>query len=379
LTPVLAWQIIVESQIHFSRLSNGGNVMKIGVGILGFAHGHVNAYCTQWQQHPEYEIKVVAGWDHDAARLESARKQFDFQPCNAVEEVLSRADVQAVVISSETSLHAGLVEQAAAAGKMIVLQKPIALTLSEADRIVSAVQRHGVAFTMAWQMRVDPQNIKIKEMMQSEALGKIFIVRRRHGLSTQISPGFTDLWHVRPELNRDIWADDAAHAIDFLYWLLGQPETVTAEMDSLLDPRIPMDNGIAVFRYPGGPFAEVSCSFTCIAAENTTEVFAEKGSIIQNYGDVPSCNVPRLPETPGLKWYLHEQGSWTYSDIASPSAHYARIAGLSGPLSDFFHGRRPPIATAEEGRTVLRMTLACYISTREGRRVRIDEDCIRLV
>ena len=56
-----------------------------------------------------------------------------------------------------------------------------------------------------------------------------------------------------------------------------------------------------------------------------------------------------------------------------------RISSLSVALSGFFHGRRPPIATAEEGRTSLRMTLATYVSTREGRRVRLDDPGIALV
>jgi predicted dehydrogenase len=255
----------------------------------------------------------------------------------------------------------------------------MALTLAEADRIVAAVQRHGVPFTLAWQTRVDPQNVKIKEIIRSGVLGKVFMVRRRHGLAVHTWPNYTDLWHLKPELNRDIWADDAAHAIDFIYWLLGVPETVTAEMATLSDPRMPMDNGVAVFRYAGGPLAEVCCSFTCVAAENTTEVIGEKGSIIQNYGDVPSCNVPRLAGACGLKWYTTQAGQWTYSDIASPATHAARIAGLAGPLAEFLRGQRPPIATVEDGRLSLRMTLACYVSTREGRRVRIDEDSIARV
>ncbi len=350
--------------------------MSIGVGILGFAHGHVNAYCTQWQQHPEHDMKVVAGWDHDAARLETAAKSFGFEPCRAVDELLSRPDVQAVVISAETSFHATLVEQAAAAGKMIVLQKPIALTLAEADRIVAAVNNTGVAFSMAWQMRVDPQNIKMKEIMQSGELGKVCVVRRRHGLNLLNSPGFTNLWHVKPELNRDIWADDTSHAVDFIYWLLGKPETVTAEIATFFEPLIPNNNGMAIFRYADGPLAEVSCSFTCVATENTTEIFGEKGSIVQNYGDVPSCNAPRPEGAVGLKWYVNERRDWVYSDIASPTQHFARIANLAGPLSDFFHGRRPPIATAEEGRTVLRMVLASYLANDEGRRVSIDDERI---
>jgi predicted dehydrogenase len=248
--------------------------------------------------------------------------------------------------------------------------------MAQADRMVAAVERAGVPFTMAWQMRVDPQNVQVKEMVRSGELGKIFIVRRRHGLGVHTWPDFKNLWHTKPDLNRDIWADDAAHAIDYIHWLLGVPESVTAEMDTLNDPQIPMDNGIAIFRYPGGPIAEVVCSFTCVAAENTTEVFAEKGTIIQNYGDVPSCNVPRPADACGLKWFTTAKNDWTCSDIASPSGHGARISGLSGPLSDFFHAKRAPIATAEEGRTTLRMTLACYISTREGRRVHLDDPAI---
>lgn len=349
---------------------------KVKIGILGFAHGHVSAYCHQWRERPELGIDVVAGWDHDAERLEQAVKNHGVDPRSTVDALLDDEHIQAVVVSAETSLHADLVEKAARAGKAIILQKPMALTMAEADRIVAVVNESSVPFTMAWQMRVDPQNMKLKALMHSGELGQIFEVRRRHGLSTHTWPNFTEMWHVKPELNRDIWADDAAHAIDFIYWLLGAPETITAEIDSLYDPRVPMDNGLAIFRYPGGPIAVVNCSFTCVAAENTTEVIAEKGSIIQNYGDVPSCNVPRPENACGLKWYTLDKGDWTCSDIVSPPGHGARISGLAEPLAAFLHNERPPVATAEEGREVLRMTLACYVSVREGRRVHLGDKAI---
>jgi predicted dehydrogenase len=346
--------------------------MSINVGILGLAHGHVNAYCTQWQQTPAHGINLVAAWDHDAARLAKNAESYAIQPYASVERFLAHPGLQAVVVASETSLHAELVEKAAAAGKQIVLQKPLALTLAEADRIVAAVKRHGVPFTLAWQMRVDSQNLQIKELMGSGILGRIFMVRRRHGLPAQLWD-VANMWHFNAAYNRDIWADDSAHPIDFIYWLLGAPESVTAELATHL---VTNDNGVALFRYAGGLLAEVSCSFTCLAAENTTEVIGEKGSIVQNYGDVPSCNVPRAEGAPGLKWYTAEQKDWSYSEISSPTNHGARIAGLSGPLAEFLHGRRPPLASAEDGRIALRMTLACYLSAREGRRVAIDEESI---
>ncbi len=350
--------------------------MSIGVGVLGFAHGHVSAYCQKWNENKQWGVDVKAGWDHDIQRLDRAVKEYGLEGYCDTRKLLSRSDIEAVVIGAETSMHADLVEEAAAAGKKIVLQKPMALTLSQADRIVDAVNRYKVPFTMAWQMRVDPQNVKMKELLKSGKLGKIFMVRRRHGLGIHMWEGFADQWHVKPEYNRDIWADDASHAIDFIHWLLGVPESVTADITSIADSRIPNDNGIAIFRYPEGHLAETFCSFTCVAAENTTEIIAEKGSIIQNYGDVPSCNVPRPEDSPGLKWYLSEEGKWTISDIDSPPNHGYRIQGLAEPLAEFLHGKRAPIATVEEGRTSLRMLLATYLSAREGRRVYLNEEGI---
>jgi predicted dehydrogenase len=347
----------------------------IGLGILGFAHGHVHAYCEEWRDQ-EHSIHVVAGWDHDSTRLDAAKKAYGLDLCSSADELLRRKDIQAVIIASETSMHADLVELAAARGKAIILQKPMALTIAEADRIVEAVNKHSVPFTIAWQMRVDPQNLQMKKWLESGELGKVFMVRRRHGLPMGLNAEFADSWHVNPVHNRDIWADDSSHPIDFLHFLLGVPETVTAEVASLYNPRIPNDNGIVIYRYPDGPIAEVSCSFTCTAAENTMEIICERGTIVQNYGDVPSCNVPRPDGLAGLKRFDVQSGGWTASEIGSPPNHRQRIQGLAKPLAEFIRGERGPIATAEEGRTSLRMVLASYVSNHEGRRVRLDDPMI---
>jgi predicted dehydrogenase len=356
-------------------------IMKnpIRLGILGFAHGHVKGYWEEWNNHPEYGVSVIAGWDHNPERLGESCEALGLESHSDVEELLKRDDIQAVVVSSETSMHAELVERAAAHGKSIILQKPIALTMAEADRIVQAVNRYKVSFTMAWQMRVDPQNIQMKTMLESGEFGQVFSVRRRHGLGVGLSTDFAESWHVSPEHNRDIWADDSSHPIDFMHWLLGVPESVTAEVVSLYNPKIPMDNGIAIFRYSGGPLAEVNCSFTCVAAENSTEIVCELGTIVQNFGDAVSCNAPRPENAPGLKWYSTAAGQWTQSDIASPSNHFMRIKGLAKPLADFLNGERGPIATAEEGRTSLKMVLASYVSVREGRRVLMEETGVESV
>ena len=345
----------------------------VRIGILGFAHGHVNMYCERWQQQEaQFGLQLVAGWDHDAARLAGACERYRLAAAASPTALLARPDIDAVVIAAETSMHADLVELAAAAGKAIVLQKPLALTLAEADRIVAAVANAKVPFTLAWQMRVDPHNLEVKKLLDGGRFGKVLMARRRHCLSTHLWKDFDKSWHVQPHLNRDIFADDAAHPADFLYWLLGLPESVTAEITTLLNPLIPNDNGIAVFRYPGGALAELSGTFVAVAGENNTEIVCENGVIVGNYGDGVSGGIPRPPGGIQLKWYLKDEGQWTVSELPDIAKHGDRLYGLCGPIAEFLHGRRPPIATAAEGRDVLKMILASLDAAAQGRRVMIE-------
>jgi len=346
------------------------------LGLLGMAHGHAHMYAAAWARHPELGVVIDTAWDHDADRLASVAGRFGFSPSASVGELLRNPKLDAVLIAAETALHADLVEQAAAAGKPVILQKPLALTRAEADRMVTAVDRTGIPFTLAWQMRVDPQNLAIRELLAAEAIGRLFLVRRRHSLNFNLDPKAAESWHTQPRWNRDLWADDAAHPFDFIYWLFGMPDTVTAELRTLHNPAAGLDNGIAILSYPDGPLVEIACSFTNHAAENTVEMAGAKGTLIQNFGDGPSCAAPRPDNVPGLKWYTADTRQWTVSPIPSPRSQAERIAGLAGPLADWLHGRRPALATAAEGRDVLRLILATYISTREGRRVALDDPAI---
>ena len=273
-----------------------------------------------------------------------------------------------MVIASETSFHADLVESATEVGKPVVLQKPLCLTLEEADRMVKAVESSSTPFTVAWQMRADPENLKVKELLDGGELGKVFMVRRRHTLGFCLQADQLGSWHLDPAFNRDIWADDACHPIDFIRWILGDPVSVTAELGTLLRPSVPNDNGIAIFRYENGPMAEVCCSFVCLAAENTLEITAEKGVVIQNFGDGTSCPL-RPAGAPGLKWRFAADQEWRRGDFPQFRSQGERIAHLASPLAEFLQVRRPPLATARDARQSLRLLLACYASSEQGTRL----------
>jgi predicted dehydrogenase len=344
----------------------------VNLAIVGFAHGHVEAYAAEIRGMDD--ARVAWGWDHDTERG-AARCQAngcEFVP--DLEALLARQDLRGVIIGSETSFHAECVEAAARAGKAILLQKPMALTLDDCDRIVRAVESAGVRFSMAWQMRCDPQNIWMREAVRSGKIGRVVMLRRRHGLATHLWPGFAESWHVKPELNRGMFMDDAAHPADLLLWILGKPTSVVAEIATLLNPKIPDDNGVAVYRFEGGAMGILECSFTCVAAEDTTTIVGDRGTILQSFGDAPSCGVVPIPEgTRGLKYILAGESAWTAVDIPTPPNHGDRIRAVARPAVEFFLGKREPIATAKEGRINVRMLLAAYESSAAGRRVEIAD------
>ncbi|HOX37345.1 MAG TPA: Gfo/Idh/MocA family oxidoreductase [Candidatus Brocadiia bacterium] len=341
------------------------------LAILGFAHGHVNAYADEIRKMNDAE--VAWGWDHDPAR---AAQQCKAVGCECVPDLgglLAKKDLGGVMIGSETSKHADIVVAAARAGKTILLQKPMALTLQDCDRMIEAVRSAGVRFSMAWQMRCDPQNAWMRDAILSGKIGRVVMLRRRHGLATHKWPDFDKSWHVAPELNRGMFMDDASHPADLLLWILGKPTSVIAEIDTLVNPKIPDDNGVAVYRFKDGALGILECSFTQVAAEDTTTIVGTEGTIAQAFGDGPSCSVvPTPPGTKGLKFILAGQSQWTQVDIPTPSNHGDRIRGVARPAVEFFLGKRGPIATDEEGRINIQMLLAAYDSAAGGKRVAID-------
>ena len=345
------------------------------IGILGFAHGHVFGIAREWISRPELGVRIVSGWDHDGARRSESCYNLGIKECASAKELLA-SGVDAVFIAAETFYHEQLAVLSAFAKKKIILYKPVALSLCQADRIIEAVESNDVPFTVGWQMRVDPVNAEIKNLIDSGSLGRPYYFRRRHCLSMHNDPFFKNIWHNDEKLNRDIFADDSSHAIDWLYSLFGLPETVVCELSTVHNPDVKNDLGTAVFKYSGGMQAEIMFCASCSAAEITTEIYFEKGAIQHYGGDGPSTRLPH-GKTHSLKWFREGEADWNISGIPLPSNQWQRIVNQAKPLGEFLNGLRAPVCTAREARASLLMVLACYVSSNEGRRIRLDDSKMR--
>lgn len=343
---------------------------KIGIGVLGWAHGHVGTYASLIKDFDDAEL--IIAWDHDEARGQRCAESFGggYSPDPA--DVLDNPDVQLVLIGAETNRHPEMCIAAAAAGKDIILQKPMALSSEGCDAIIDAVDRAGVFFSLAFQMRYDPCNIKMKQMCDDGLLGKVGIIRRRHCLNLLFNEAFftgATAWHIDPEQNMGMFMDDASHATDWLYWMLGQPTSVMAEIDNVLSTAAPDDTGIAIYRFPGAEMGYVFNSSVVWTSENSVELYGDRGVLIQNYGDGPS-NMLLPPNPIHLKYYdnNNKDAGWQDMEQGIPPGQGWRIQNVIRNILDEYKQGKVQVS-ARDGKVSTEMILGAYQSAQEGRRV----------
>ena len=338
----------------------------IRLGVISFAHGHARMYCQVIAGFAD--AQVIACWDDDPQRGQECADQFGLELLPTLDGLLARADIDAVIIGSPTNRHAEHAIAAAHAGKDILLQKPMALTLADCDAIIAAVKETGVKFSLCYQMRCDPVNIKMKALVDAGEVGDIAVIRRRHAIPMLLDESWAtpDNWHIDPVQNMGMFMDDASHAADWFYWMLGKPVSVMAEIDNVITSAAPDDNGVALYRFERGEIGVLFNSSAQLAAEATTEIYGSKGTIHQNYGDLPASRLPT--DGVALKVYRAGDDDWQRHDFPL-APQRSRIQAVPRPAIDYLRGIAPPIATAEEGKVCIEMILAAYQSAREGRRV----------
>ncbi len=159
--------------------------------------------------------------------------------------------------------------------------------------------------------------------------------------------------------------DEGAHAALWFVWMFGPPASVIAEVETRTPGLSVEDNAVLVYRWPGGLLGVHQTSWTELAAENTIEVFGDRGSLVATGTDIASTR--SLPEgTAPLRLWTTEQGAWTQPGVALVRGRSELVAG---PLTDCIVQDKPSPVPADWGRVAVGMVLGGYRSAREGVRV----------
>lgn len=204
-----------------------------GLGFMGrtyFAHLHahsgarVTALCDR---DPE---RRAGRWSDATGNLDSAvagaAAEGEFAACVNIEELVARDDVDIIALTLPTVLHAPLAMQALAAGKHVICEKPMALTLADCDRVIAAADSAGRTLMIAQCIRFWPQYELIKRAVDRGTIGKVRMASLRRIASPPTYS--TGGWLLRGDQSGGAAFDLHVHDVDFAQHLLGVPTSVSA-------------------------------------------------------------------------------------------------------------------------------------------------------
>jgi predicted dehydrogenase len=285
-------------------------------------------------------------------------------------KMLAEKDIELVTIAAPNYLHAQMTIDIANAGKHVVCEKPLCMTLEEADEMIDTCRKKGVLLLYAEELFFTPKYVKAKEMADQGAFGKVYMVKQSEKHFGPHAPWF---WDVEKS-GGGVFMDMGCHGIAFCYWFLGRPKikNVYCQMGTYVhaDKTKGEDNSICVIEFENDALGLVEDSWARRGGmEDRIEVYGEGGV---TYADLHMGNalptyseygygyaVEKAPSTKGWTYPVYEE-LWNYG-FPQEMRHFARCV----------RGVEEPQATGEDGRLVQEVLYAGYQSAGTGRKVEL--------
>lgn len=278
------------------------------------------------------------------------------------EALLADPDVDAIYIPLPNSMHLKWAIRAAEAGKPVLLEKPLALNYEEAAKIVEAFEKRKVPLMESFMYRFHPQHRRVRELIDSGAIGDIVEVRTH--LSVDImNPPDPDNIRMKKELGGGTLLDMGCYMISVARMLYGA-EPVAVRGWQRIDDRFGVDVAAAgVLEFSGGRIALISCSFEGFG-NGFYSVIGRKGVIEAPRGIIQGLGT-RLSEA--LVITMDADGRRTQETIASVD-HYQLIVEA---FADAVLGNTPVPLPLSDSLNNMRVLDAFAQSAREGREIRL--------
>jgi UDP-N-acetyl-2-amino-2-deoxyglucuronate dehydrogenase len=266
----------------------------VGAGVIGAVHARALSELTG-----SAALAVVV--DRDAARARALAERYPgVEDASDLRAVLSRPDIDAVSICLPTGLHATTAVASLEAGKHVVLEKPIDVTLAGADRIIQAEQRSGRVVTVISQHRFDPSTERVLGCVRDGTLGTITSGIASHAWWRGQSYYDSGEWRgTRAMDGGGATINQTVHTIDLLLTIVGTPVEVFAYTARLAHERIEVeDTAVAVVRFASGALGIIHATTAAYPGlDARLSVYGTKGSAVisddrlvflhQTHGDAP--------------------------------------------------------------------------------------------
>jgi predicted dehydrogenase len=265
-------------------------VALIGYGTMGHAHAYAYAAAPRIRSLPVTPVlRVVSG--RDAEAVQKAAHAFGAQShVTDWREAIARDDVDLVDVCTPPGTHAEIVAAAAAAGKAVLCEKPLAADLQSAQAAADAVREAGVLAAIGFNYRRLPALSLMKRMVEEGKVGTPRLWRATWLSDEFCDPSIPFDWRFERALGATTIADLGAHLIDLALWMIGDIEAVSAQSATFTETRsgraVDIDEASsALARFAGGARGTFEMARTCVRrpCDFTVEVNGDRGTLRFDY------------------------------------------------------------------------------------------------
>ena len=340
---------------------------KVKVAILGagfIADIHLESY-----HRFVANAEVVAVYTRDADRAKAfAEKHHIPKWFTDIDELINLSGCEVVDICLPNFLHASATLKAAAAGKHIIIEKPLSVTLEESDEMIAACKQAGVKLMYAEELCFAPKYERVRQMVKEGAIGEIYMLKQ----SEKHSGPHSDWFYDTSLSGGGVLMDMGCHAIAWFRWMLNNARAVSvyATMNTVLHKGRTNgeDNSVVIIEFENGVTAVAENSWAKHGGmDDKSEVYGSGGVV---YADLFMGNAAIAYSKNGYGYAMEKADTtvgWSFTVFEEVFNQ-----GYPHELQHFIdcvqHDKQPVI-TGEDGRAVLEIIYAAYASAAQGKKI----------
>ena len=341
---------------------------KVGWGIIGC--GNISGFHAKGVSYNNELAEIVAFCDIIEAKAQDKCKEYKVEKFyKDYTEMLKDPAIDVVSICTPSGMHMDMAIAAAKAGKHILCEKPLDVTLDKIDLMIEATRKAKVKLGGVFQRRTFEESKLLKKTIESGKMGKMILgdayLKYTRSAEYYKSAGWRATWDLD---GGGALMNQGVHGIDLINWMMGGISSVYAKCDTKVH-NIPVeDTALAIVTFKSGAWGVIEGTTSVWPGMETRfEVSGSKGTVV-------------LEESRFLKWAIEGEGekkaetgpalkAGAHSDPAAiaVSGHIAHVKDMVEAIRE----NRDPMVTGEEGRKAVELILAIYESSKKGKEIKI--------
>lgn len=314
--------------------------------------------------------KLVAVCDLDKDKVIRFAEKYDCPYWyTSYDDMLKREDLDVICVCTPSGLHSEMVVEAASAGKHVICEKPIDITLPAMDKMVQACDDAGVKFGAIFQRRTYASSNMVRDAIQTGKLGRMTFgdafLRYFRSQEYYDSAGWRGTWELD---GGGALMNQGVHGIDLVQWFMGGIEEICAYTGTLTHRIDVEDCAVIALKYKSGALGVLEgTTSACGESETRIEVRGEKGAIVLDDQSIVRWDVEGTSEM-----ITEEEKAGSESSDPAKIAFTGHCIQIQD-LIDAIRTDRDPFVTGREAMSAVEVILAVYASARLRRAVRLDE------